>query len=1650
MEEGNTAANFEKDFACLSGSDSYMQTPSTDGSKRSCSSNEVLSSAKKSILLDAFDQALLYFKDALRVERVQGKLRIDNPFSNCQLGNGGNFNFACCPDPLEQNPTTLDYLENGIDDTDFVVHVTARPNGGNTLAWAVICQQDTEKRRPIQAQVNIGPGRIPLESSKQSGFVRTIIHELMHGLGFSRDMWGSFWDPSTETTISSAVTVFDGKSPELAGKPIQKIMASAVAAKVKEQFDCSSWDEAGGELEDSGGSGTAGSHWEKRIFFDEIMTGTKTGGSPISAVTLALFEATGWYEVDYSLAEENPWGRGEGCDFARRTCGDSWNSRYFCIENGQEGCTFDNLQRGSCRMTRLSGTSVPSYFQYFSDPELFGRKSIMDFCPIYEAFSNGDCRDEDSYTIWWFGDSLGSDRRCFTGNWKRTLQTSDVGIHAGCLRVECDSESHVSLFLRRGDNFDGPVPCPREGGSKNLATEETTKDFWTGSVECPPADEICTSTLDDSSSTVCSSNSCSGNGDCEVVNNEIQCTCDEGWGGDECACPTDEQGEVCSERGTCQENSKSCDCQVGYHGSSCELEGCPVISSDFLHANCPEGETECECAGNGDCSAESACQCFDGFIGTACDSLDCPAANNSTACGSNEEDPTISKGTCAVDFGVCQCTTISVDGTVVHYTGRDCSIEKLGKRPIPRLQYSSNSTSDKEGVVFPSKEYVYFVFEVDSTEFPLWLKVEFTWEDPITIDNEIVVPDFQAFASYSRDSPAEIQRLPSITDNTFSSITINEASIDSSTGLGNALLTMEFSNELYPTEFDEIGDMIVAFISTQVDITGDLILERDDCAKIECIHGTCKDGQCQCRRFTFSPEGGGAVSFFGWTGPRCDSPECPGSPDCGGFRGSCVVPEDSSSSGIVPFCECTQLYEGQACEVHNLAVVKYLFGAMSHESDSATDIRNALIHQDSNGTKFIKNTYSGVLDTGAALVSEVAIDLDRLLQFDRVNSLPVSCNIKLTSTKAGADPMLFLRRGSKPTLKSFDEFDAASWADGKTSQEISTRLSSGAWFIGVYNGRYGTNILNYTMEVEISTGCSSAISGCSGHGFCSSSFTCACDTGYAGTDCSDRLKTVSDGTSVATRELLPGEWEFFVLPLESDDMYIKLNQLVSMDAHARFRPSISAMFQRGRDSSAIERLKSGTGQAGIAEVITDFDAHAARKKNMSMVLNRTPTSRHADKEVLYIGIKNEARRHSGAVTVAVDVLELGEFSSPCSAADDDVECQAKKCFGRGTLSSGSFTCRCDIGWNDVAFCGSPLFSTFARMNAAAQMLSSLCSLCSKKISLKTNELHIFRLTKPLRRGIFHEITVKGASSNSSASRILTSASSNAALLLSSSLPRSVRDFYVIRSSSDTSQSLQINHDDPEPVFWVTVYGNSGGEFTVQSQRKESSEAGMDEASFPQDVANWLVDTNAGTLTLSLLAIFIGLAVCCICADKCGSRLCPTYIYEKQHKRRSRKLPSPLQELGMSTHSLQGTSPRKKGTDSAASRILKKTPTSESRSVGKEATSTSQSLQARPASTPDNTDAQEYVDLSTLSKGQREAIVHSRRAQFRNHDEGSSVLRSQRLKSSSTSNSKYEADGPKERSAIGAADKITSNSFKASMRHVGSRGATSRRKLVKRT
>lgn len=191
---------------------------------------------------------------------------------------------------------------------------------------------------------------------------------------------------------------------------VARMVTPTVQEAAQNFFGCPTL--AGAELENSvtfSGCEIQGSHWEQRIFNNELMAPVQRHVMPISAVTLAAFQDSGWYVPDYSMADEFKenlsWGYKQGCAFATQTCDNTnagtpphWylDTTGHTYEAGTAVCTTDHKAVGLARTTTWS-SDLPNRFRYFpSQPRIGGTLEYDDFCPTVNAYSNLICEDSNS------------------------------------------------------------------------------------------------------------------------------------------------------------------------------------------------------------------------------------------------------------------------------------------------------------------------------------------------------------------------------------------------------------------------------------------------------------------------------------------------------------------------------------------------------------------------------------------------------------------------------------------------------------------------------------------------------------------------------------------------------------------------------------------------------------------------------------------------------------------------------------------------------------------------------------------------------------------------------------------------------------------------------------------------------------------------------------------------------------------------------------------------------------------------------------------------------------------------------------------------------------------------------------------------------
>ncbi|KAJ1393198.1 Peptidase M8, leishmanolysin [Sesbania bispinosa] len=385
-----------------------------------CTSEDITGEDKKHRLRKALGQTADWFRRALAVEPVKGNLRLSG-YS------------ACGQDGGVQLPR--EYVEEGVSNADLVLLVTTRPTTGNTLAWAVACERD-QWGRAIAGHVNVAPRHLTAEA--ETLLSATLIHEVMHVLGFDPHAFAHFRDERKRRRNKVTEQVMDEKI----GRMVTRVVLPRVVMHSRHHYAAFSGNFTGLELEDGGGRGTSGSHWEKRLLMNEIMTGSVDTRSVVSKMTLALLEDSGWYKANYNMADRLDWGRNQGTEFITSPC-NLWKGAYHCNTTQFSGCTYNREAEGYCPILTYSG-DLPQWARYFPQANKGGQSSLADYCTYFVAYSDGSCTDTNSARApdRMLGEVRGSNSRCMASSLVRTgFVRGSMSQGNGCYQHRCINNS---------------------------------------------------------------------------------------------------------------------------------------------------------------------------------------------------------------------------------------------------------------------------------------------------------------------------------------------------------------------------------------------------------------------------------------------------------------------------------------------------------------------------------------------------------------------------------------------------------------------------------------------------------------------------------------------------------------------------------------------------------------------------------------------------------------------------------------------------------------------------------------------------------------------------------------------------------------------------------------------------------------------------------------------------------------------------------------------------------------------------------------------------------------------------------------------------------------------------------------------------------
>lgn len=358
------------------------------------------------------------------------------------------------------------------------------------LAYASPCKLSGINYRPVAGIVSFSPNGIDTSYDNWMEFYSLItIHELIHIFVFNSSLYSYFIDSNGVRIPESKIY----KTVLVNGKEKNMIISPKVVQEARKHFGCSSLE--GLYLEDIEfvNNSEVSSHWENKYMLGDLMIGNTYQEYALSQMTLALFEDSGWYKVNYYSGGLFRFGLNAGCDFFSKACISNQKSNFkeYCDFPNDKICYYGRLAKGRCFLIE-NQTIIPQEFRYFKNP-YYGGKQIADFCPVAGIFNNdypnsylgNSCIIGKKNTLPTFKDELiGEESGCFVSSLTQKENQEELEFYGKnmsvCYRYECNKSSE-RIIVSVGTLT---IHCPTQGG-------EIQVEGYDGKFNCPAYMSIC-------------------------------------------------------------------------------------------------------------------------------------------------------------------------------------------------------------------------------------------------------------------------------------------------------------------------------------------------------------------------------------------------------------------------------------------------------------------------------------------------------------------------------------------------------------------------------------------------------------------------------------------------------------------------------------------------------------------------------------------------------------------------------------------------------------------------------------------------------------------------------------------------------------------------------------------------------------------------------------------------------------------------------------------------------------------------------------------------------------------------------------------------------------------------------------------------------
>ncbi|EAY20726.1 GP63-like [Trichomonas vaginalis G3] len=412
--------------------------------------------------------------------------------------------------------TVKEFLESNInitrnpnDEYDLTISVYAQPFGSSSsgLAYASSLAYNGVNGRPSQGKIVVNPAKLPDKPETfQSGdrqFIMTVLHELNHVLSFSSSLFNKW---ITNVTALHYTDAYGKEINESAYNsytgyliPHKYLQTPHLLAFVNDRFHVSSpqYMHLGLEIEDGGGSGTAGSHPNERLFFTDLMQGRTYGPGWISGIFYNTLWDTGWYAPSTNVTEELIYLN----DYINTKIEvtekvllqpptKSFPATYLCQSTALQACFYDYTFTGACSLKSTSEVDFEGHEGWYNpeNKSEVGQDDLLDYAPLllpwYSCRTNGSSGlqtmiDYDStYDYTKHGETFNANSTCALSTLNKGI-TGNLIATPRCYEAWCGSDNKVRLVVDDEEYY-----CKYDGQSASFSN-------YAGTVTCPPAAQVC-------------------------------------------------------------------------------------------------------------------------------------------------------------------------------------------------------------------------------------------------------------------------------------------------------------------------------------------------------------------------------------------------------------------------------------------------------------------------------------------------------------------------------------------------------------------------------------------------------------------------------------------------------------------------------------------------------------------------------------------------------------------------------------------------------------------------------------------------------------------------------------------------------------------------------------------------------------------------------------------------------------------------------------------------------------------------------------------------------------------------------------------------------------------------------------------------------